>query len=89
MTDWSDPRYVLQGCLSRHGDRCAYAAQDRLTGDSVFIKRDRLAGGLRELEILLVLPPGVGPALRDAVWDGDGELLLVMEALEGRSLWAA
>jgi len=80
-----DPRYECIRTLARRGERWTQEARDRLTGGKVVLKTDQLTPALQELRSLLALPPGVGPAVLDAVWTGE-RLLFALEHLPGSTL---
>lgn len=62
------------------------AATDSFTGETVVLKTGELRFVVREAHCLLSLPRGVAPGVRDLVWQGRGNLLLVREHLEGHTL---
>lgn len=84
-----DLRYELICPLSRSADRGTWAARDVWTGQAVILKTDRDVTLRREAGILLELPPGIGPCVRDVLWRGSGRLLVVLERLPGRTLTEA
>ena len=84
-----DPRYAHLEVLRAQGDRAIELARDRLTGTRVVIKSDAPDFILRELRILLALPPCVGPPVYDAIWTAERQLQLVLEELSGPTLLAA
>lgn len=84
-----DPRYAHLELLRAQGDRITTLARDCLTGTRVVIKRDSLEYALRELRILLALPPRVGPPVYDAIWTAQGQLALVLQELSGPTLMEA
>ncbi len=81
-----DKRYPVTQLISHQDDRLVCLAEDRLSGRQVVVKTGARAAILHELSALLSLPPGVGPAVLDAVWTRDRDLLMVLEHLPGRTL---
>jgi tetratricopeptide (TPR) repeat protein len=86
MVGADDIRYERVRSLSQHGPREVWAARDAWTGRAVILKTDRREMACREASILLALPPGTGPRVRDLVWQGEDRLLVVLEWLEGSTL---
>ncbi len=81
-----DARYEAGPVLGRHSGRITWAATDCWTGEEVVLKSGPFEDVVREVDILLALPPGVGPRVRDVLWKGAGRLICALERLRGETL---
>ncbi len=86
MNEPRDPRYQCTREVSRREHRLTCEVRDRLTGRRLISKSDRPHLSRQELRTLLAIPPQVGPQVFDAVCAPDGQLHLILEYLEGRTL---
>ncbi len=86
MTAPSEDRYEALRRLGGRPDGPVVLARDRWAQAQAVRKSAARAPGLQELRVLLAIPPGVGPHVLDAAWDGADRVDLILEPLPGASL---
>jgi len=86
MSPQLDDRYEQIRTISQMGERLTCEARDKLTDRVVILKTDSLPLIVKEISVLLALPPDVAPSVLDAVWTKEKKLVLVLEQLQGKTL---